>query len=163
MAAEQLALFYYRTRQVPAVVARMTSTYGPHLKKPRLIAAAIEACAEKSNLKLTSGRQKRDFLYIGDAVDGLLRAATEPKARGEIINLGSPQSYMVREAVETVCRVSGQMPQIEWGTVADRANENVNWRTNVGKARKILGWSPKFPLEKGLAEMWKWHVGKARA
>ncbi|OGR82271.1 MAG: hypothetical protein A2902_00180 [Elusimicrobia bacterium RIFCSPLOWO2_01_FULL_64_13] len=159
LAAENFCTYYHRTRQVPATVLRLSSCYGPYLKKPRLVAAVFSACFNPGEtLDLTSGRQKRDFLFAGDAVEALLKASVTPGAAGETINAAGKTPYSVKEVAEAILAVAGREPRIRWNAIQRRPNENQVWKTDLSKAKKLLGWSPATGLKQGLkltAEWWR--------
>lgn len=159
VAAEQFSRFFFRTYKLPATVIRMSSCYGPYLQKPRLIASVFSACLESEGgepLNLTSGKQKRDFVFVEDVVEALTRAAATPEAAGETINVAGSGSYSVREVTEMILSLTDSSPEIRWNTLKSRSNENQVWKTDMTKARKILGWHPETSLRKGLAVTAEW-------
>lgn len=152
VAAEQLCRFFHDTRGYPAAVLRLATVYGPGQAEARLIPSVIRAAMAGKPLPMTSGEQQRDFLYVDDAIDGLLRAATQPLARGRIINLGHDQPVSIRQLVETIRTVMRTDWSPSYGQLPVREGEALVWSCDGRKAKAVLGWEPRTSLADGLAQ-----------
>lgn len=105
------------------------------------------------------GEQTRDFVYIGDIVDGWSRALVTPAAKGGVFNLGSGRSLSINELAESAVAAFGYPPGgYEITHALARPGEQRNVQADIRRARDVLGWQPKTPFESGLAET----IGKAR-
>ena len=149
--AEQLCRFFHETRGYPAVVLRLATVYGPGQAEARLIPSVIRAALAGRPLSMTSGEQQRDFVYVDDAVDGLLRAATQPLARGRIINLGHDQPVSIRQLVDVIRTVLHTEWAPSYGELPSRAGEALVWSCDGRKAKAVLGWEPRTSLADGVA------------
>ena len=88
-------------------------------------------------------------------VDACLLAAAVPSAAGEIINVGSARQATAGEVVGILSRLIPGAPSPSWGAISPRPGTSV-WVADIGKARRILGWEPKVPLEEGLRRTVEW-------
>jgi nucleoside-diphosphate-sugar epimerase len=143
------------SRGLPVVTLRLFSPYGPWDDPVRLIPAAARAFLEGRSLQLASPSGARDFVHVDDVVDACLLAATVPSAAGEIINVGSGRQATAGEVVGILSRLIPSAPPPSWGVISPRAGSSV-WVADIGKARRILGWEPKVPLEEGLRQTVEW-------
>ena len=155
VAAEHLCRFFAKAYRFPTVIVRISTVYGPQQAEARLIPSAILAILHGEPLKMTSGEQRRDFIYIEDAVEGVLRAATVPAARGETINLGSEHAISLREVIDTIRRLMGTSWQPVYGALVRRIGEPEVWSCSWGKAKRLLDWEPSTSLAEGLGEVIK--------
>jgi len=129
---------------------RLSTIYGPNQPDKNLISYLIKSCIERKTLKLTKGEQKRDLLYVSDAIEALEKASLNSKAHGEIINVGSNEEYSLREIIKLVEKLTNSKIEPEWGAIPYRKNEIWRMKGDVSKAKSILGWEPKTSLEQGL-------------
>lgn len=143
------------SRKLPVVTLRLFSPYGPWDDPVRLIPAAARAFLEGRSPQLASPSGARDFVYIDDVVDACLLAAVVPSAAGEIINVGSGRQATAGEVVDILSRLIPGAPLPAWGAIPPRPGPAV-WVADTGKARRILGWMPKVPLEVGLRRTVEW-------
>jgi nucleoside-diphosphate-sugar epimerase len=135
---------------LPYTIFRLSNVIGPGQKKERLIPALILACLKGKDFQASSGVQKRDFLYLDDAVDALTISVKNPKAEGEIINLGGGKQYSVRGVIEKTIQLMGNPIKPVFGAIGSRKGEAQDWICDLAKAKKMLGWEPKTSLEAGL-------------
>lgn len=102
-----------------------------------------------------SGKETRDFTFIADIVDGLLRAGVVPEAIGEAMNIGSGRETASIDLANAINRVSGNNGGVEM--VGKRDWDKSNRRVaSIDKARNILGYDPATGLEEGLGRTWDW-------
>jgi nucleoside-diphosphate-sugar epimerase len=143
------------SRGLPVVTLRLFSPYGPWDDPVRLIPYAARAFLRGCPPPLASPSGARDFVYIDDVVDACLLAATAPSVAGEIINVGSGRQATAGEVAEILSRLIPGAPPPSWGAVPPRSGPSI-WVAKIGKARRILGWEPKVPLEEGLRRTVEW-------
>ncbi len=99
------------------------------------------------------GEQTRDFIYIGDIVEGWVNALTNPKAVGGIFNLGSGRSTSINALANYAAAAFGHKPgAYDIRHAAARPGEQRRVQADIGLAQSVLGWQPKFTFEQGLAE-----------
>ncbi len=99
------------------------------------------------------GSALRDFLYVDDAVHGLLLAYRLGLGQGPI-NIGSGRGITIRELVETVVAASGRTPEIRWDP--SKPSGEARKIADVTRARTILGFSPQVSLADGIARTIRW-------
>ena len=105
---------------------------------------------------MTLGEQKRDLLYISDAIEGLIRAAYSPSAVGRVINLCSGHEICVRDIVGTIYKLVRSSASPRVGAIPYRREEIWNLTGDPSLAKEVLGWEPKVGLEAGLQETIEW-------
>jgi len=99
------------------------------------------------------GTQSRSFSYIDDVAPIIARSAWEPKATGEIFNVGADQPYSVKELATLVARAMGIKPEIQY---LPARMEVRHAYSDHGKVRKVFGVQKPVTLEKGLSRMAEW-------
>jgi UDP-glucose 4-epimerase len=98
-----------------------------------------------------SGKILRDFLYVDDCVEALLRAAREPKAVGEILNVGHDRPSTFLEVAELLKElVPGARIEFTDFTPERKAQEPGDFVSDISKIRGLLGWEPRTSLREGL-------------
>jgi UDP-glucose 4-epimerase len=135
-----------------ASAVRMTNVYGPGMgRKDSFIVRLLRAAAQGSQVEIYGdGRQARDYLYLDDAVAGLL-LAWDRKHQGPLI-IGSGETLDVLEAHRLACAATGCEIAIQHRPA--RAGEMRTVRVDLGLARS-LGFRPSFDLARGLIPTWQ--------
>lgn len=147
-AADVMARAYHRSYGLPVVVARPFNTYGPRQKPPALIPSIIERVKREEPVTVFgSGEQRRDYLFVKDTVSGLLLMGEKGRA-GEAYNLASGRSWSILEIIDTIGRLTGIDVKVEFA--AGRPAEPSNLVGSYEKARRELGWEPRYAFEEGL-------------
>jgi UDP-glucose 4-epimerase len=156
-AAEQYALFYRRLWGVDARIVRLSNPFGPGQDvKGQLGAASIFAARALAGERIEvwgDGNAIRDYIYVDDAISGLLSAMFVPSdcfgSMDPVINIGSGRGTSLRELVSLLRDILKKPVDVTYkpGRVFD-VQANV---LDITRARKVLGWSPKISLEDGLS------------
>lgn len=146
----------HETQGFPAVILRPFLVYGPGQPPPKLVPSACLAALAGRDFAMTSGRQHRELTYVGDVVDGMIRAATVPDAEGRVFNLGAGTEHTVLELVETIYALAGGTGVPRPGAIADRPNDMLHFCADTGRARRVLGWSARTKLSDGLGQTLAW-------
>lgn len=155
VAATHFLQMLHRTEKFPSVTLRLFLTYGPEQDNRRFLPQIITGCLGGKAFPTSAGQQLRDFCFVEDTVSAIFSALQNPRAIGEVINIGSGQPVSIREMIETVQRLIGRgMPQ--FGAVAYRMGENMELYADISKAKMLLGWKPKVSLEEGLGKTIHW-------
>ncbi len=155
--ATLLSDVFFKSFKLPVVNVRLFSPYGYYEDINRFIPFFIRAALNKKALKLTSGRQKRDFMFIEDAVSALLSVVRHKKAAiGQVINISSGQDWSLRQVAEVILKELNYPIQPCWGNLAYRDNEAFSWQADIKKAKKLLNWRPKYNLKAGLTKTINW-------
>ena len=155
LAATELALMYHRSFGVASTVVRPFIVYGEGEPGGRLIPAVFnKSRAGGGPVDFTSGEQVRDFVSVEEVVDGALRAALEPRAIGEVLNLGTGVGVSVREAVTLAIAVAGGVVVPNFGGIPSRRGEPLVFIAEMTKTNRVLGWAPRIQLHEGLRALY---------
>jgi len=158
LAAEQLVLARTRDEGMPACSLRLFSVYGPRERPEKLYARLIGSLIEDREFPLFGGSAEhvRSYTYVGDIVDGMIAVMNQfDRCNGEILNLGTEDAISTAQAIRIAESLIGKRARI--ATQPKRAGEQLRTRANIGKARRLLGYSPRVSLKDGLAQQIAWY------
>lgn len=156
--SEQLCEFYSDNYGLNCLTLRLFPPYGPRDNKRRLIPYVIDNCLSGKEIKLTSGIQKWDFIYVEDIVDAY-ELAMKIKLKGhEIVNIGSGKTIKVKEMVRLIHKHSKSRSKSLFGSIPHRKNEVWYCCADLMKAKKLLGWYPKTDIVSGIKKTINWHI-----
>ncbi|NPV59700.1 MAG: NAD-dependent epimerase/dehydratase family protein [Actinobacteria bacterium] len=135
---------------------RLTNIYGPrhqmhHDGQGFLNWFIRQALAGQEICVYGDGAQKRDFLYVDDAVEAILLAASDPRCEGEAFNLASGVPTSVKEAAETICGLAGNSCRCVPYPPEAVAVEPGDMHLDGSRLQKLLDWRPRVGLEEGIA------------
>ena len=141
----------------------LESIYGEDDDPDKFITRAIIACLNNAeSLPLTPGEQKRDFIYIEDAVEAIVTLVKHYTSLNldamipyQRYSVGSGMAITIREVMQLIRRLSGSHTQLAFGAVTYRPHEVMFSQADLTKMR-ALGWSPRFSLEDGLKRTVEW-------
>lgn len=139
----------------PITTVRPFSVFGPYEEATRLVPSIIDACLKGREIVIRSPGSVRDYVYIDDAVDFLLKAASKKKALG-ILNLGGGRQRSVREIVKIIERVAKKKIKARYGKVRRSPLEPDPWIADMTKAKRLLGWRVKTRFEDGIKKTIEW-------
>lgn len=147
--AEQLVRIEAVRRRFDCTVLRFGHIYGPGEEAfEKLIPQAIRRLLQgHPPVMIGTGNVLRDFLFVQDATEALVRSALSPAAANQTINIVSGRSVTVRETIETLIQVSGRSVGIE--IRADQP-DGVSFRFDNRRMRRLLGDWPLVSLKEGL-------------
>ena len=155
VACTQFLQMLSRTENFPAVILRLFLTYGPRQDSSRFLPQIICGCIDDKEFPTTMGEQLRDFCYVNDTVNAILKSLYVPDIEGEIFNIASGEPISIRTMIDKVCSIVGAgKPQ--YGKLTYREGENMALYANLKKTEKYLEWYPKTNLEEGLKETIEW-------
>jgi nucleoside-diphosphate-sugar epimerase len=155
-AATQYCQAIAKNEDLPIVTLRLFSPYGSYEESARLIPSVILSCLRRKKAKISSPNFVRDFVYIQDVLDAYAKLSDVPQLIGEIFNIGSGKQCTVGDIANKIIELSGYGIELETGMPQGWPNEPKKWEADISKANEILGWKPKYDLEKGLAETIGW-------
>jgi nucleoside-diphosphate-sugar epimerase len=154
---ELFARMAWHVRQRPVVVLRPFNAYGPYQSPRAVVAEIILNCLRGEPVKSTEGVQTRDFNYVANLVDGVLLAATEAKAVGEVINIGSGQDVSIRDLILKIHALTNSSSELQIGALPYRPTEIWRMAADNRKAAALLGWQPRIGLDEGLERTIGWY------
>lgn len=163
--ADQIALSFHRSFDLPVSVIRPFNTYGPRQSARAVIPTIItQIAAGKKLIKLGATTPTRDFNFIKDTVAAFISIAENNRSIGEVINIGSNFEISVRETVQLIAEIMGASIEIETDDVRIRPEKSEVerlWACNA-KARNLIGWEPVFGgvegMRRGLSETVNWFL-----
>jgi nucleoside-diphosphate-sugar epimerase len=140
----------------PITVLRPFNAYGPYQSVEAIIPEIMLDCLLERPIKVTEGKQTREFNYIDDLIDGFILAAQAKAAVGEIINLGNGQETSIRDLILKIIKLTNSKSKALFGALPYRPTEIWRMFCDNTKAKKILNWSPKIGLDEGLSKTIHW-------
>jgi dTDP-L-rhamnose 4-epimerase len=158
---ERLCLMIGETYGIPAVALRFFNAYGPRqaLSNPYTGVLAIFASRLLNGnppLIFEDGGQRRDFVSVHDIVQGCRLAYESPRVAGEVLNLGSGESFSIRELAGRMGEVLG-LPEVGVEVTGKyRAGDIRHCFSDISRAREVLGYAPQVAIEEGLQELAEW-------
>lgn len=154
IASENLIKLYAHELSFEAVILRIGTIYGPHQNVNRFIPQIIAQALTDTDIPLNSGKKKRDYIYIDDTVEALIKAknCTLP-AQYQILNLGGGKTYSLKYLVQRIMKISKSNSKLLWNSFPDRILESDEWLMDLRNAKKILKWYPHTSLDNGLRKM----------
>jgi nucleoside-diphosphate-sugar epimerase len=156
-AGERFCRMYQQGLSWPIVLVRPFNAYGPAQTPDRIIPETIVRAIRKQELKLTSGRQTREFNYVEDIADGFVLLATTPGIEGELINIGGGEEVTIRDVVTEIVDLLGNPIEPSFGALEHRPNEIWRMYCDSTRARELLGWKPSHSLRQGLEKTIAWY------
>jgi NAD dependent epimerase/dehydratase len=168
-AADLMAISFCRSFDLPVAIVRPFNTYGPRQSNRAIIPTIITQLLSKNGtVRIGSLFPTRDFTYVQDIVEGFMKAAENEDAVGQVINLGSNSEISIKELIELISGIIEIKPKIITDDKRKRpiVSEVERLLADNTKAKKILGWRPKYNLREGLKETIDWfkaHKGTYKA
>lgn len=156
-AAERFCKVFYQGYGHPIILLRPFNTYGPAQTADRVIPEIIIRALRGQDLRMTQGRQTREFNFVEDIADGLVHAALTPGIEGQLFNLGCAEDVSIRDLTTTILDLMGNPVRAHFGALPDRPTEIWTMRCDNTRAREILGWKPQHSLRAGLQKTIAWY------
>jgi len=142
---------------LPIVTMRPFAVYGYFEEKERLIPTVIKSCLANIELKLSSPKSVRDFIFIEDVMEAYLVAIENiQKIKGEIFNVGTGTQTTIDKLVSLVKEITHSKVVPQYGQVKPAQYEPKNWRADISKIKNLLSWQPKYNLKEGLKKNIEW-------
>ena len=154
LAGEHLARAYAEAYQLPIVSARFFTVYGPRQRPDMAFHRFFGAAMARRPIEVFgTGRQLRDFTYVSDIVDGVVRAA-ESNTAEPVLNLGRGSPVRLSEAVRGIAEVTGRKLKIVRRALP-AGDPSATW-ADTRLARREIGYRPRVRLPEGLGRQWEW-------
>ena len=141
-------------RKLPVIIVRFFNTVGPRqtgrygMVIPNFVRQAL---AGEPITVFGDGTQSRSFTHVSDVVDALLKLVAEPRAIGQVINLGNTDEVTIRalaERVRTLARSSSPIKSVPYDEAYESGFEDMPRRVpDLTKARNMIGYQPKHGLD----------------
>jgi UDP-glucose 4-epimerase len=154
MIDEFLALAYWKEKKLPVIVVRLFNTVGPRqtgqygMVLPTFVRQAL---AGQPITVFGDGTQSRSFTYVGDVVGALVALAAEPRAVGDVYNIGNTDEISIRDLAERVKAMTGSSSPIQfipYDQAYEAGFEDMPRRVpDLTKLRNLIGYEPKVRLD----------------
>ncbi|HEY7370427.1 MAG TPA: UDP-glucuronic acid decarboxylase family protein [Thermoanaerobaculia bacterium] len=147
--AEAMTMAYQRAHGLTTRIVRIFNTYGERMRvrDGRVVPALIcQALAGEPMTVFGDGSQTRSFCYVSDLIDGIVRLLNSEETLP--VNIGNPAELTVLQFAEVIRKLTGTASEIVFQPLP--VDDPRVRRPDIAKARSVLGWEPKVPLEEGL-------------
>jgi len=151
---EFLALSYFNEKKLPIVIGRLFNTVGPRqigqygMVLPTFVQGALLG---KPITVFGDGTQSRSFTYVSDVVEAIIKLMDDPKAEGDIFNIGNDSEVTINQLAQTVKEMTGSPSEIEhipYEKAYGPGFEDMERRCpNIDKIKKLIGFEPSYNLE----------------
>jgi dTDP-glucose 4,6-dehydratase len=159
--SEAMVMAYHRVHGVETRIVRIFNTYGPRMRVEdgRAIPAFLSQALRNEDVTVFGdGSQTRSLCYVSDLVEGIFRLMQSDEVNP--VNIGNPHEMTIRQLAERIIALTGSKSRIvEKPLPVDDPRVR---QPDITRARTILGWEPKVPLEEGLAKTLVYFRAKLR-
>jgi nucleoside-diphosphate-sugar epimerase len=147
--ASKFLIGCYSKYKFPVTVIRFYQLFGPNQDTNRFIPILINACLNKKEFATSSGVQSRDFLYVDDAINAIIKCIQSKNSKGKIFNIGAGVPVKLKKIIKIVKQKLKHCYPI-YGKIKLRSDEPMVLYPNVNFAKKILKWKNTTTLKSGL-------------
>jgi UDP-glucose 4-epimerase len=154
---------YFKDFGIPTTSLRLTNPYGPRQQikhsKYSLVGWFVRQAMDGNVIRIFGdGGQLRDYVFVDDVVDAMLRCAATPRAAGEVLNVGSGQSTRFRDMVAAViaCVNRGRAEFVPWPADYERV-ETGDISVDISKLTALTDWQPRHSLEEGIQRTYEYY------
>ena len=157
LAADRSAFTLYKENGFPTVVIRPFNSYGPRFTEPYIIPEIMtQILRGAEELTLGNVSTSRDFTFVEDTANGIIRSILYKKAIGEIINIGSGTEISILNLAKKILKTSGKKINIKYDESRTRPYDVNRLICDNRKAMKLLKWKPKISVDVGLKRSYDW-------
>jgi len=164
LVGEQYMQMFTTLYGLETVTIRYFNVFGPRQDPSSPYSGVISVFAKallenKSPTIFGDGEQTRDFTYVANVVDGVLRAATAPGASGQVINVATESRISLNRLFNTMRELVGSHVNVSYGPA--RSGDVKDSQADITRARTILGYKPIVSFEDGLRQTLEWYRTEA--
>jgi nucleoside-diphosphate-sugar epimerase len=162
-AADLWAQSFFWEHELPVVILRPFNTYGPRESLPYFIPEIIRQYVKEPIVRVGNLETSRDFTYVDDTTDAMIRALETEKIEGEIINIGSSQTHKMKDILELIARgIDSRKKPIVIDKNRFRPRDVDVLITDSAKAHRLLRWTPTTSFEDGIQKTIQWYLSNHR-
>jgi dTDP-glucose 4,6-dehydratase len=167
-AGDHLARSWFETYGLPVVITNCSNNYGPRQHREKLIPRMIECAIKGQHLPVYgSGQNIRDWIFVRDHADGIIKAITKGRL-GEVYCLGGDNEQTNINIVHKICelldeirpRVDGESYKTQIAFVEDRLGHDFRYAIDNTKSMRELGFVPQASFDNALRQTIKWYLDK---
>jgi dTDP-glucose 4,6-dehydratase len=157
LAGDRVAFTLHKENGFPVVIIRPFNSYGPKYTQPYIIPEIMNQILNGTKeLMLGNVDATRDFTYVSDTADAIIRSLSSKKAVGEIINVGSGNEISIRDLALKISKIAKIKTKIRYDESRERPYDVNRLISNNKKAKTILDWTPKITMDQGLKKIFQW-------
>jgi nucleoside-diphosphate-sugar epimerase len=158
IAADKIVESYICSFKLPAVIIRPFNTYGPRQSPRAVISTIVQQALTSRVVRVGALWPRRDFTYVSDTVDGMIRAAMVENAAGGEFNLGTGADISIGELAGLIMEIAGVSCELVGDDSRQRPSDSevVRLVSDNSRAREVLGWEPRVSLREGLGRVVEW-------
>jgi dTDP-glucose 4,6-dehydratase len=146
---EAITMAYHRHHNVDTKIVRIFNTFGPRMRvnDGRAIPAFIsQTLANEDVTVFGEGQQTRSFCYVSDLIEGIYKLLTSNY--NDPVNIGNPREMTVKEMAELIIKFTRSKSKIKYEPLPE--DDPKVRQPDIKRAKSILDWEPKFPIEEGI-------------
>ena len=130
-----------KTKKFPVSIIRLYQAYGPRQDFNRFIPIIIQSCLKNKRFPCSEGKQFRDFIFVDDVVDAIIKSLKSSKASGQIFNIGSGKPFKIKDIIKKINeKIKKGYPL--YGKIKLRKDEEIKTFPSIAKAKKLINWRP---------------------
>ncbi len=161
--AEALLMAYSKQHGLDVRVPRIFNSYGPRLREDGLYGRALsrfilQALTNQPITVYGDGKQTRSFCYVTDTVTGLMLLTINPKAKGEVVNVGNTKEFTILELAQKIKDATKCKSNIEFFPLPK--DDPKRRCPDTSKLEELVGWQPNVEFEEGLKRTVLWFSNK---
>lgn len=158
MAGEAYHILYNNVYGISSCALRLTNTYGPRMRvkdaRQTFLGVWIKRILQEEPIEVWEGSQLRDFTYVDDCVEALLKCASEENTRGRVFNLGGTEDPIaLKDLAALLIEINGSgQHQIKQFPQERKPIDVGDYYADASSIGRLIGWVPKTTLREGLAK-----------
>lgn len=150
VAAEKYLLYMHGAYGFPVTIVKPFNTYGRRDNAHFVVEKTIVQMLQGQEVRLGDPNPTRDFMYIEDHLNAYLTCLDEERSIGQIFNFCTGRETSIRQLVEIIGHLASYEGEVVWNTIPKRPLDIDVLVGDYSKAKRMLGWEPKYSLEDGL-------------
>src|SRR5262245_46723400 len=157
--AEAVTMAYHRVHKVDVRIVRIFNCFGPRnrVNDGRVVPTFINQALHGEPLTVFGkGSQTRSFQYVDDLIEGIRRLMDAQFNKP--VNIGNPNEMTILEFAKLILRLTGSRSEIEYRPLP--VDDPKTRRPDITRAKEVLGWEPRVPVEEGLKKTIEWYRSK---
>lgn len=137
--------------RIKGLTARLFAVYGPGESPTRLLPTLVDSKRDRRDIRLTSGTHKRDFTYLEDVAEGLLRLGLSDATAGEAVNVATGKLTSIRDfVVEASRQLDIEDSRLKFGALPTRPEEMDHLPVNIARLQQLTQWHPSTTISAGI-------------
>lgn len=152
-----IAQMYAVMEKTPITILRLFNVYGPLEEEGRLVRNVITACLSNQPVKLATGKEARDFIYVDDVCNAFLKAMKPNVGIGKIYNVGTGVQTTIEQLSKLIKKLTNSISPIMLNAYEGREWDNTHWKAYTKKSKNELGFVAKTSLSEGIIKTIEWY------